>query len=86
MSRIPRFVNLHFCGAFAFEPSRSIACSLPPRGPLSLACSLHTYARGSINDQWTMKYRLQSDLEPFMVDADPECNAAKGDMGDKMDP
>ena len=77
MLRIPRFVNLHFCGVFgplAHSPSGS-----------SLARMLVAYIRGSINDQWTMKYRLQSDLEPFMVDADPECNAAKGDMGDKME-
>ena len=70
----------------AHSPSSSLAHSIPLRqGPLSLARMLVAYIRGSINDQWTMKYRLQSDLEPFMVDADPECNAAKGDMGEKME-
>ena len=38
---------------------------------------LVAYIRGSINDQWAMKYRLQSDLEPSMVGADPECDAGK---------
>ena len=34
---------------------------------LSLACMLVAYICG-MNDQWTMKYGLQSDLEPCIVD------------------